>query len=193
MVGRFSSVRSDGNVVRQPGDHELREPLRARQVLEPVLAEVAERDAFGQVVLDELARRPREEHLTAVRRGADACGAGNVETDVAGRRRAPAGRVQPMRTRTRSRQARAAAARRARDGLGRAWERGEERVALRVDDGAVRIGDGRVDEAAMLGEQLPVASLPSACSSSRRAFDVREEERDCSGRQLRHVPSCSRT
>ena len=34
-------------LVRQPGDHELREPLRPGQVLEPVLAEVAERDIVG--------------------------------------------------------------------------------------------------------------------------------------------------
>ena len=31
FVGRFSSVRSAGNSLRQPLDHELREPLRARR------------------------------------------------------------------------------------------------------------------------------------------------------------------
>ncbi len=42
-------------LVRQPVDHELREPLRPGQVLEPMLAEVAQRNPVGQVVLDELA------------------------------------------------------------------------------------------------------------------------------------------
>src|SRR4029077_2922433 len=71
-------------LARQPGDHELGESLRARQVLEPVLAEVAERDAVRKLVLDQLARRLREQRLAAVRGGADPGGARDIEPDVPG-------------------------------------------------------------------------------------------------------------
>ena len=72
-------------LVRQPVDHELREPLRPRQVLEPVLAEVAQRDPVGQLVLDQLARRLRDQHLPAVSGRADPRGARDVEAHVARR------------------------------------------------------------------------------------------------------------
>ena len=112
FVGRFSSVRSAGNSFAQPVDHELREPLRPRQVLEPVLAEVAQLDAVGQLGLDQLAGRLREQHLPAVAGGADPRGARHVEADVAGRRRPTARRCGSRSgPRAASRRARAARAR----------------------------------------------------------------------------------
>ena len=56
QVRRPVLERAQGReLVRQPLDHQLREPLRPLQVLEPVLAKVAQLDAVGQLVLDELA------------------------------------------------------------------------------------------------------------------------------------------
>ena len=44
LLGVASSVRSGGKSVGQAGDGQLEDALRAREVLEPVLAEVAQRD-----------------------------------------------------------------------------------------------------------------------------------------------------
>ena len=129
-------------LVRQPGDHELGEPLRARQVLEPVLAEVAQRDAVGQA-------RPRPARASTARaapgRRAPAAqiraarGTSSPTYPVASRRLAGV-EPDPHRTaasRSSSRCSRAAQV----DGAGRARERGEERVALRVHLVSVRVGD----------------------------------------------------
>ena len=72
-------------VVAEAADDELREPLRPRQVLEPVLAEIAQRDALGQVSLDEVTRRLRNYDLAVVAGRSDARRERDVESDVARR------------------------------------------------------------------------------------------------------------
>ena len=51
---------------RELGVPELIEPLRRQQILQPMLAEVAERNAVGKVARHDRARRLGEEHLAAV-------------------------------------------------------------------------------------------------------------------------------
>ena len=90
--GRRQSARTAGRRLRarrgEPrceliGD-DLVEPLGAVQVLEPMLADVVERDADAGAQLgdDELARGAGDEHLAAVRGRADARGAMDVHADV---------------------------------------------------------------------------------------------------------------
>src|SRR6185312_5903233 len=58
---------------------QLEEPLRRRQILEPVRPEIAKRELLGQLALDERPSRLGDEHLPAVPRGPDPGGAVNVE------------------------------------------------------------------------------------------------------------------
>ncbi len=58
QVVRGGVERAQGREVgRQPGDHQLVETLRSGQVLQAALAEVPQRDALGQRMLDEYERR----------------------------------------------------------------------------------------------------------------------------------------
>jgi hypothetical protein len=62
---------------------QLEDPLRAIDVLQPVLAEVTNRHARRKVVLDQLAGRVGEQHLAAMTRGANAGGPVDTEPQVA--------------------------------------------------------------------------------------------------------------
>jgi hypothetical protein len=68
---------------RQTGDDELRQSLRPVEVLQPVLAHVAELDVRWQLLLDQPARDAREQNLAAVRRRRDPRRTVNAEADVA--------------------------------------------------------------------------------------------------------------
>ena len=70
-------------VARQTCDLELRELLGPVEVFEAPLAESPDRDARRQLVLDELSRRPREQHLSSVSGGCNTSGLVNSEPDVA--------------------------------------------------------------------------------------------------------------
>ena len=78
--GRQGSQRRE--VRQEIADDELEELLGAIEVLEPVLAEVPERDVVRQLVGDQLARGARDQHLSAVAGRADPRGAVDVQTDV---------------------------------------------------------------------------------------------------------------
>src|SRR5581483_12118027 len=69
-------------VAAQPIDDELRELLGTVEILQPPLAEVAEADARRQLVLDEVARRAREQHLSAVSCSCDPRRLVHAEADV---------------------------------------------------------------------------------------------------------------
>ena len=142
---------------------ELVDPLGRGQVLQPVLAEVAQPS-----VLDERRGGGRDEHLAAVAAGRDARRAVHVDADVALLGRGAACPVwSPIRTRigptgqaSRSPvRGRGERARRRREG-------DEEGVALRVDlDSAVR-GERLAQDPAMLGERLArIAPRPVRASS----------------------------
>ena len=75
----FSCPKSLG----RPVDLELRELLGPVEVLEATLAKIADRNACGQLVLDELSRGPREQHLPSMAGGRNASSLVNAEPDVA--------------------------------------------------------------------------------------------------------------
>src|SRR5712691_11809655 len=62
-------------------DVELEEPFGTIDVLEPVRPQLADRDA-ADLVLDELARRVREQHLAAMSHRPDPRGAVHPEPDI---------------------------------------------------------------------------------------------------------------
>ncbi len=85
-TGRFpaawSSVVSGGNVDCKRRMHELEDALGAPEVLEPVLAEVAQARAVREVVRGEGRGGRRQEHLPAVPGGHDPGGAVDGRTEV---------------------------------------------------------------------------------------------------------------
>ena len=179
---------------RQVADDELEELFGAIEVLEPVLAEVPERDVARQLVGDQLARGARDQHLSAVAGRADPRGAMDVQADVvivsdlglAGVDADPhadvdtlgpaLGRQRPLR------------AHRGGDRVARPREGDEERIALGVDLAPVVLGERRPQQALVLGEHLGVAAAQPR-QQPRRAFDVAEQERDGAGRKLRDTPA----
>jgi hypothetical protein len=66
----------------QAGDHGLVDPLRALEVAQAVLAEVAQGEVGREVVFDELAGGGGEQHLAAAAGVAEASGAVDVQPDV---------------------------------------------------------------------------------------------------------------
>jgi hypothetical protein len=174
----------------EPRRGELVDPLRLVHVLELVLAEVPQRDIRRRVVAEELARRRGDEHLAAVAGGGDARGAVDAHPDVA---LAADGRLAGVNAHPHTQLAAAGpfmcGQRLLRvdsgaDGVLRAAKRREERVALRVDLGAV-VGCERVaNDPLVVGERGRVV-VAQLSEQARRALDVGEEEGDCPGRPLR--------
>ena len=84
VVGDGVQAAERGEVGGQAGDDQLEDPLGAAEVLEAVLAQVAQRDARGERVAHEQARRLGEQHLAAVAGAGDARRAVHVVADVVG-------------------------------------------------------------------------------------------------------------
>ena len=152
---------------------ELEEALCADQVLQAVLAEVADRS----VCLEKAARRLGDDDLAAVRRGCDPRRAVDVHADVAllGHERLAGVDAHPDPDRPgperRLRLGRGG------DGVGRPRERDEERVALGVHLDPVVSPEGLADHPPMLFEENGVGR-PVLLKETGRPFDVGEEERD---------------
>ena len=76
--------RSDGrNSSGQAIDHELVEMLGSLEILQPMDAEVLERDVIWQSAVDQRMRGTADEHLPTVRRVRDPGGTVDVEPHVA--------------------------------------------------------------------------------------------------------------
>ncbi|MDQ3381717.1 MAG: hypothetical protein M3546_15620 [Actinomycetota bacterium] len=171
-------------------DIQLEEALRTVDVLEPVGAELPDRDAVGLVV-DELARGVRQHDLPAVPDGSDPSGAMHPEADVPflpddwlsgvqSHSHTDLLTLRPGMFRERA--------------LGddggtqsriRACESEEERVPLRVDLAAAPLGGGLADDALVFRESIAVARS-EPLQQLGRAFDVGEEKGDRAARQFRH-------
>ena len=183
VAGRRSAHRR--KPLLHAGNDELVEALRRLDVLEQMLAEVAD---LG-VVADEVARRPREQHLAAVCRRTDACGARQVDTDVVaplGQRRLAGMNADPHTDIAAGQRSLGCGGRG--NGVVRASERDEERVALRVDLEAVVL-DERLTEHAPVRRQHVAVPVAEAAGELGRPFDVREEEGDGSGGEAGHDPA----
>ena len=116
VVGRRIKGPQRRELVGHAADDELADALRPGEVLEAVLAQVAQRRAFGQGARDQRAGRVGQDHLAAMSRAGDARRAVHVEAHVIGVRgdhalarvqahAHPHGRIRPAR---RARRARAA-------------------------------------------------------------------------------------
>ena len=195
VVRRASSVRSGGNSAGRSGDDELAESLGPIEVLQAVLAEVAQRDVGGQ----RCSRPARASTRDAApgrrappprcarpggRRGRRSCPPPSVPSPV----------CRPMRTRTvpasagqGSRGEGSLRGGRRGDRRRRAAEDDEERVALGRDLHAT----GRLEcaRAAAPGGARAAGRKPGAERGHQpgRAFDVGEEEGQRSRRQVRSL------
>ena len=150
---------------RELGVAQLEESLRRREVLEPVLAEVANRLAG-----DEVARRLRQEYLAAVPGGGDPRGTVDVDPDVALLGYDRLARVEPHAHADRPAAERSLPVGGGRDRVGGARERDEERVPLRVHLDAAVPRKGLPQDAAVPAQQLRVTrrrARATAASSPR--------------------------
>ena len=176
----------------QTGRIKLIQTLWAIEVLQPVLAEVAEVRAVELGVLKDGRRRERDEHLPAVSRRHDASGAVHAEAVVALVGRARLGGVyahpdtHDARFRPGVRRERALRVDRRLRGLVRTPEGKEERVALVVDLLTAVILRRRAKDSPMLGKELAVPCT-QALQELRRSLYVSEEEGDGSRGESRRA------
>jgi hypothetical protein len=176
---------------------ELKDPLRAVEVLQAMLPEVQELDTGRKLFLHEFTCRAREEDLTAVAGRADTGRPMNAETDVAlptdGRLGSVDAHADPYLLSVGPGVARERALRG--EGSGDcvlcAGEGDEERVTLRVDLVAARFLEGGAEQALMIGQDVSVL-VAKRFQQARRALDVREEEGDGPSWELTHTATSDR-
>jgi hypothetical protein len=169
------------------GSTDLVQPDRLAEILEPVLAEIAEVDRR----VEQVPRRLREENLTAVRDGGDPRRAHDVDPDVAVTGEPRLAGVDPDPDPERGRRERILRLPSRRDGVTGARECDEERVSLRIDLDARVARHHLPKEPAVLRQHLPVG-VAELAESPGRTFDIREEERDGATRKLAHATMMER-
>ena len=157
---------------------ELVEPEWLAEILEAVLAEVAELGALQQAL-----RRLGEDDLAAVSGRADACGAVHVQSDVAlggdrGLARVDAHAHRDLQL--------ALCFLRGGDSVGCARECGEEGVALRIHFHTAVARQRLAQDAAVLLQECRVRGAV-LLQQSRGPLDVGEQEGDGTGRKVRQA------
>ncbi len=160
---------------------ELVETLRGGEVLEAMVAEVAE-VRFG---VEQLPRRLREENLPAVTGAHDPRRSVHVGTDVALVREDRLTGVDADPDSHGTSFERGLTVSSSGDRIGRPCECVEERVSLRVDLHPAVLREDRPQEPAVLREHIGVAPA-QLVQKTCRPFDVGEEERDRSARKSPH-------
>ena len=155
----------------EPGNHELIEPLRLGQVLQAVLAQVAQLVAPQQG-----GGRSGDQHLPAVAGRGDPGRSVHIDADipVLAKVRRPSVDANPHLNRARGQFPYCL-----RSGphcLGSGWERDEERVAVRIDLRSAVSDERLAQYAAMLRERMRVPIGAQLVQQPCRAFDVGEEE-----------------
>jgi hypothetical protein len=181
-------------LARQPLHHQLVEPHGPVEILQPLLAQVAQLDPrrLLLLVLQQLTRGLRDKHLAAMCRRADPRRPVHGETVVATVARLRLACVDPhphahldALVWPRIRMESALRCSRRVNRILRPPERGEERIPLRVHDLAAMRSEDGTQKLLMLGQQPPVP-VPQLLEQPRRALDVREQEGDRAARQLSH-------
>ncbi len=160
----------------EPVDLELEDALRDTQVLEAVRAEVA------HVGVDERPRGLRQEHLPSVTDGRDPSSLVDVEADVPLVGEPGLARVQPHPHPDRAARKCQLRVNGCSDSIRCTAKCDEEGVALRVHLGAVVRGKRLSEQSPVLVERVGVR-VPQLVQKLRRPLDIREEERDDTGRK----------
>jgi hypothetical protein len=162
--------------------------LRFVEVLQPVRAEVPERQPIGKLVHRQRTGRFRHEHLTTVPNRGDPGGPVDVQPDVlAGAQPSLAGvHPHPNPDRAIGRPLvigqPALCVRGCRDGVDRRRENGEEAVALSIDVDAAVASDGRSKDVVVLIQDIR-PSIAQRSGQVRGCLDVGDQERDGAGGQ----------
>ena len=153
--------------------------LGCRQVLQAVRPEIV------QLGIDEVSRRLREQHLAAMPGGRDTGSTMHIDTHIALVRDQRLARMQPHPHPHRSAHQRRLGLLGRRNGIRRPPERDKERITLRIHLHAAVMRERPTQDAPVLREciGIPIAELGQ---QTRRALDVREQERYGPGWQL-HV------
>ena len=167
------AVRSGGKDDVEAVDLELEDALGPLEVLQLVLAG-STMDVLRKLVLDELARRVRQQHLSAVPRGADPCSAVDAHADVPLAADERLARVDPDPHAKRGAVRPGLGGERplcghgGRDRVARACEGDEERVTLRVDLVPVELLDRRAKQLGVPRQHRVVSlrgAVPAAAST----------------------------
>ena len=177
-----------GKLARKTVRKELEDAFGAREVLQPVLAEVDKPLPRWKVVFDDVAGRAREEDLASVAGRGDAGAAVHrkahvaavIERRLAGMYSDPNTHLPPVWPRVLNE--RALCSDRRGNGVAGARKDDEERVALRVDLAASVLLECLAEQAAVLREDLAVP-LPELALEPGRTLDVCEQERDSAAGQ----------
>jgi hypothetical protein len=159
---------------------ELVDPLGRAQVLQPVLAEIAQRIRAAQI-----ARRLRDEDLTAVACGSDASGAVHVDADVALVSKEWLTGVKADPNANRAGGERVARHSGGGERIRRLGKGNEESITLRVHLDTAMAGEGLAESAAVVAQnvRIPIAEL---VQQPCRALHIGEQERDGAGGKLGH-------
>jgi hypothetical protein len=174
-------------VLFQPRGDELEDPFGSGEISQPVWAEVAQVDVLERFFRQQVVRGLRDEHLPAVRRGADAGGPVHPEADIALGSRARLTRVDAhansklLHGRLWMGNQCALGVQRRSHRLASGWEGDEERVALRIDL-VTAPADKRLPEQPAVLVERPFVTIPELEQQPGRALDVGEEEAHCPGR-----------
>ncbi len=180
---RARRERQVGGVERAKGREvpvaELEQTLRMDEILQPMLAEIAN----GCVCIEEPSRRLGEDDLASVGRRCDASSAVDVHAHVALVRHERLAGVEADADADRPGCEAFSRFLGGAHGLDRSRERDEERVSLRVDLDAVMSCEGCSQRRAVLGEEVGI-TVSVLTEKARRALDIREEEGDRAARKV---------
>ena len=171
--------------------HDLKELLGPLQIFQAVLAQVFECEALRQRLFQHDPGRVGDEDLPAMRRRTDAGRAVHVQTHIgapvrkwlAGMDADPG--AQDLSRRPPLRKQGALDGHCCRRGVRDAGKHEKAGVANRVDPLAAVLHRATVEDLPVAGQHSRVL-IPEPLHQASRAFDIGEEERDGSGRQLRH-------
>ena len=180
----------------KPGRGELEQPHRPVQVLQPDLARIHQREPQPLpllLILDQVPRRLRDQHLPAPGRRADPRRPVHRQPRIPSPRRHrlpgmhPDPHPHPRPARPVPPGQRPLDLQRAQHRLPRAAERGEERVPLGVHLMPVMGGDRRPHQPPVPGQHLRIP-LPQRLDQPGRPLDVGEHERDHPARKRTRPP-----
>jgi hypothetical protein len=169
-------------VGREVTRHNLEKAERVGEVLEPMLAEIAQTNPGGKIPCHQVTNSSRDQNLASMPGGADARGAMHVQADVTTRfgQGLPSmqAHAHPQRCAVRPGllRERLLCGHCCRHGISGPRERRQERVSLRVDLLAVAFGKCIAQQPLVFREDLRVPAIAEALEEGGRPLYVGEEE-----------------